>query len=51
MTDPNYIPVTRDLSGAKREMILKWLDRPRYMHLRSADDLTTALQQAIELEH
>ena len=24
---PNYMPVTRDLSNAKREMILQWLDR------------------------
>jgi hypothetical protein len=28
MTDPRYTPVTRDLSRAKREMILRWLDHP-----------------------
>ena len=28
MTDPRYMPVTRDLSRARREMILKWLDHP-----------------------
>jgi hypothetical protein len=28
MTDPRYMPVTRDLSKAKREMILRWLDNP-----------------------
>ena len=28
MTDPTYMPVTRDLSRARREMILKWLDHP-----------------------
>lgn len=25
ITDPNYMPVTRDLSDAKRDMILRWL--------------------------
>jgi peroxiredoxin len=29
-TDPNYMPVTRDLSSTKREMILKWLEKPCY---------------------
>lgn len=28
MTDPRYMPVTRDLSNSKREMILRWLDNP-----------------------
>ena len=28
--DPNYMPVTRDLSPAKREMILEWLENPIY---------------------
>lgn len=49
--NPNYMPVTRDLSTKKRTMIRRWLDRPLYMHLTSVDDLRTALQQAIELEH
>jgi Ferritin-like len=51
VTDPNYMPVTRDLSEAKRTMIRKWLDNPIYMNLDSAEDLMQALQLAIELEH
>jgi hypothetical protein len=51
VTSPNYMPVTRDLSGPKRKMILKWLDHPLYMNLDSAADLMQALQVAIELEH
>ena len=51
VTDPNYMPVTRDLSEGKRAMIRKWLDNPVYMNLDSAEDLAQALQLAIELEH
>jgi hypothetical protein len=51
VADPNYMPVTRDLSEAKRTMIRKWLDNPVYMNLDSAEDLMQALQLAIELEH
>ncbi len=51
VTDPNYMPVTRDLSADKRTMIRKWLDNPVYMNLDSAEDLMAALQLAIELEH
>ena len=51
VTDPNYMPVTRDLSEGKRNMIRKWLDNPVYMNLDSAEDLMQALQLAIELEH
>jgi hypothetical protein len=51
VSDPNYMPVTRDLSAAKREMLRTWLDNPVYMQLDSVDDLMMALQQAIELEH
>jgi len=51
VSDPNYMPVTRDLSTKKREMLLKWLDHPLYMELDSVPDLHRALQQAIELEH
>ncbi|MEJ2768120.1 hypothetical protein [Mycetohabitans sp. B46] len=29
-TDPNYMPVTRDLSPAKRAAILTWLDNPTF---------------------
>jgi hypothetical protein len=28
ISDPNSMPVTRDLSAAKRRMILHWLERP-----------------------
>ena len=28
--DPSYMPTTRDLSPSKREMILRWLDNPKY---------------------
>jgi len=51
--DPNYMPVTRDLSTAKRNMLVSWLSEkePRYMHLDSVEDLHKALQIAIELEH
>lgn len=30
--DPNYMPVTRDLSAPKREMLLKWLENPIRRH-------------------
>jgi hypothetical protein len=47
------MPVSRDLSKAKRQMIRRWLDRPRplYMRLDSVEDLLRALQLAIEVEH
>ncbi|MBC7909302.1 MAG: hypothetical protein H7Y30_02310 [Pyrinomonadaceae bacterium] len=53
LDDPNYMPVTRDLSKPKRDMILNWLkgSPPLYMKLDSKEDLMVALQQAIELEH
>ncbi|HEY3568237.1 MAG TPA: ferritin-like protein [Thermoanaerobaculia bacterium] len=51
LSDPNYMPVTRDLSGPKREMLLRWLAHPRYMRNDSKADLLRALQQAVELEH
>jgi Ferritin-like len=51
VTDPNYMPVTRDLSTAKRTMLQTWLANPVYMALDSAENLMAALQQAIELEH
>jgi len=28
--DPNYMPITRDLSPVKKQMILEWLDNPIY---------------------
>ena len=51
ISNPNYMPVTRDLSAGKLNMIRKWLDNPVYMNLDSVEDLRTALQLAIELEH
>lgn len=51
ITDPNAMPVTRDLSTAKRETLLRWLERPLYMQIETAEDLQAALQVAIELEH
>lgn len=51
VSDPNYMPVTRDLSGPKRKMLKRWLDHPRYMRFDSREDLLRALQQAVELEH
>lgn len=51
VSDANYMPVTRDLSGTKRAMIRKWLANPVYMRLDSLDDLKLALQLAIEVEH
>lgn len=55
-----YMPVTRDLSNAKREMILKWLNFPIYSKhfvpfdftpVVNKDDLMGLLQNAIALEH
>jgi len=51
VTDPNYMPVTRDLSTAKRDMLCRWLENPVYMDHSSPEDLKIALQAAIELEH
>jgi Ferritin-like len=49
--DPNHMPVTRDLSASKRQILLKWLADPDYMCLDSTPDLMAALQVAVELEH
>ncbi|MCW3465063.1 ferritin-like domain-containing protein [Chitinophaga nivalis] len=51
LSSPNYMPVTRDLSRAKQQMIQQWLENPLYMNLDSVDSLKLALQTAIELEH
>jgi hypothetical protein len=50
-SDPNYMPVTRDLSKPKRDMLLQWLDSPAYFDTHSLPQLLMALQTAIELEH
>jgi hypothetical protein len=52
--DPNYMPVTRDLSPAKRDMIVGWLKRqpdPPVFKIDNVEDLRQVLQIAIELEH
>ena len=54
MTDPNYMPVTRDLSRSKQQMIKKWLANPVYskpVEITTVEELRDALQTAIELEH
>ncbi|XP_019617050.1 PREDICTED: uncharacterized protein LOC109464484 [Branchiostoma belcheri] len=57
-TDPNHMPVTRDLSPKKRQMILQWLndlhpssDLPRVgTTTTSLDELKKTLQIALQLE-
>jgi hypothetical protein len=53
VSDPNYMPVTRDLSPPKRAMLLKWLAEPAPPLIEVTDlaSLRSALQLAIELEH
>lgn len=59
LDDPHYMPVTRDLSDNKRTTILNWLSKnldsktksPLYMDITCKDNLMSALQTAIELEH
>jgi Ferritin-like len=52
-TDPNYMPVTRDLSPAKRNMILNWLKEPEppVFRINDVESLRQVLQLAVELEH
>ncbi|KAI0559097.1 Ferritin-like protein [Gracilaria domingensis] len=60
-TSARYMPVSRNLSAAKREMIVNWLGdpysqeekekTPLFMNTKSKSDLMDALQIAIELEH
>ncbi|XP_028403095.1 uncharacterized protein LOC114525846 [Dendronephthya gigantea] len=54
--DPRYMPVTRDMSPGKVQMILKWLkdDPPRYGYSNLGIDMFTLkylLQTALQLEH
>ncbi|MCW3466356.1 ferritin-like domain-containing protein [Chitinophaga nivalis] len=51
ITSPNYMPVTRDLSGPKLTMIRKWLENPLYMKIDTVAQLKQVLQIAIMLEH
>ena len=56
MSHPNYMPVTRDLSRSKRDVIQKWLSQqnpaignPKTFY--SIEQLRKDLQTALELEH
>ena len=53
ITDPNYMPVTRDLSPAKSAMVMRWLKEPEPPLFRIDDmaSLRQVVQLAIELEH
>lgn len=51
--DANYMPVTRDLSPAKRDMIVGWLKsdpRPAVFRIHDVESLRQVLQLAIQLE-
>jgi hypothetical protein len=51
---PGYMPITRDLSPGKRDMIIKWLQtkpQPPVLRIDTVQDLRRVLQQALLLEH
>ncbi|MGW0532198.1 ferritin-like domain-containing protein [Streptomyces sp. NPDC003032] len=51
---PHHMPVTRDLSPGKRDTIVKWLatkPAPPILDIDTPDDLRSALQQALLVEH
>ena len=60
-SDPSYMPVTRDLSTAKRQMILDWLNKEEPLVLNNPPlgrrppldlpGLCNALQLALQVEH
>jgi hypothetical protein len=53
LSSPDHMPVTRDLSPGKRDMIMKWLDtapQPPVLDIDSPQALRTVLQQALTLE-
>ncbi|WP_447040850.1 ferritin-like domain-containing protein [Streptomyces sp. DSM 118878] len=50
---PTHMPVTRDLSPGKRDMIVSWLDSgplPPLLDITTADELRDVLQQAMLVE-
>ncbi|WP_106188483.1 ferritin-like domain-containing protein [Umezawaea tangerina] len=50
---PNHMPVTRALSPAKRDMVLRWLDSgpvPAVLRIDTPEALRSALQQALLVE-
>ena len=56
MSHPNHMPVTRDLSGSKRRVILDWLSDKKLPKGEKKDyytieNLRRDLQTALELEH
>ncbi|CAH1249889.1 Hypp8707 [Branchiostoma lanceolatum] len=53
LEDPNHMPVTRDLSPAKRDMIIKWLNDTKYKTSEQTTrvaELKENLQLALRLE-
>lgn len=53
VTHPNHMPVTRALSPAKRDMIVRWLDsgpRPPVLRIDTPEALRAVLQQALLVE-
>lgn len=56
VSHPNYMPVTRDLSKSKRQVIIEWLseEKPPVGDVKdfySVENLRRDLQTALELEH
>ena len=56
VSHPNYMPVTRDLSKSKREVILKWLSNDELpigepKNYYSVDNLRKDLQTALQIEY
>lgn len=56
MSHPNHMPVTRDLSASKRQVILEWLSNEKLpkgepQDYYSVENLRKDLQTALELEH
>ncbi|XP_077864711.1 uncharacterized protein LOC144350403 [Saccoglossus kowalevskii] len=52
ITDPSYMPVTRDLSNSKQSAVLEWLDDPKLgtRPLVTLEELHGYLQTALEIE-
>lgn len=56
MSHPNHMPVTRDLSASKRQVIVEWLSKEKPpigepKNFYSVENLRKDLQTALELEH
>ena len=56
MSNPNHMPVTRDLSASKRQVIVEWLSKEKPLigepkTFYSVEHLRKDLQTALELEH